>query len=140
MLPREGARNDTGVHVTPIARTMLPLALASAVAVGLAGCGGGDGDTSGASSSSSPASATPAAPSAPTSANAAATDDAQVSQQQAEQIALTTAGAGSSVVETEADDEDGRAVWKVEVTVNGQKRKIEVDRTTGAVVKNEAGD
>jgi uncharacterized membrane protein YkoI len=135
-----------------IARTTLPLTLASAVLLGVTGCGG-DGDSTSASSpsttssistsASSPAGTTSSRPAASTTSTVAASSDANgaaVSQQQAEQIALTTAGAGSAVVKTEADDEDGRAVWKVDVTVNGQKRKIEVDQTTGGVVKNEAGD
>jgi hypothetical protein len=135
-----------------IARTTLPLTLASAMLLGVAGCGG-DGDSTSASSpsttssisasSSSPAGTTSSRPAASTTSTVAASsaaNGAAVNQQQAEQIALTTAGAGSAVIRTEADDEDGRAVWKVEVTVNGQKRKIEVDQTTGAVVKNEADD
>jgi uncharacterized membrane protein YkoI len=123
-----------------IARIALPLTLASAVLLGAAGCGGDTNDAS-ASSRSTTSSTTSrgSTPSAPVPESAAATG-AAVTRQQAEAIALTTAGPGSAVVKTEADDEDGRAVWKVDVTVNGQKRKIEVDQSTGAVVKNEAGD
>jgi len=131
-----------------IASTTLTLMLTSAVLLGVAGCGG-DGDdpsasspsaTSSITSSGRTAGTTSAGPGASTASASVASPSAAVNQQQAEAIALTTAGPGSAVVKTEADDEDGRAVWKVDVTVNGQKRKIEVDQVTGEVLKNEAGD
>lgn len=63
-----------------------------------------------------------------------------VTSAQAGDIALGAVG-GGRVTKVEADDQDGRATWKVELqTTTGEKRKVAVDQATGQVLKNEAGD
>jgi uncharacterized membrane protein YkoI len=111
---------------------MSPLLLA----VTISACGGESGDESAATSAATVSPSATASSSANSSAGGTSASDG-VSEEQAREIATQTAGAGATVREVERDDEDGRPVWKVKVTVNGEERKISVDRSTGEVVKNE---
>ncbi|MFF3857500.1 PepSY domain-containing protein, partial [Micromonospora sp. NPDC002575] len=75
----------------------------------------------------------PAATGVPSATDAPA---GKVDQQRAGEIALARAG-GGRIVEVEADDEHGRAVWSIEI-VNGQtEHEIDVDRNDGTVVEAE---
>ncbi|RKN47941.1 PepSY domain-containing protein [Micromonospora endolithica] len=65
-----------------------------------------------------------------------ATGGGAVSEQRAGEIALARAG-GGRIVEIEAEDEDGRSVWDVEIVAGQTEHEIEVDRENGAVVKAE---
>jgi uncharacterized membrane protein YkoI len=72
--------------------------------------------------------------------NTAAPAPGAVTAAQAGNIALNAVG-GGQVIKVEADDEDNRRTWKVELqTTAGEKRKVSVDQATGQVLKNEAGD
>lgn len=83
---------------------------------------------------------TPVAPSVTPATQAAPAAPGPVTSAQAGDMALQAVG-GGRVTKVEADDQDGRATWKVElVTAAGEKRKVAVDQTTGQVLKNEAGD
>ncbi|MTK01112.1 PepSY domain-containing protein [Micromonospora sp. CP22] len=73
---------------------------------------------------------TPVPPSQP------ATEGDAVSMERAVEIALAQVG-GGQVTETERDEEDGRAVWEVEIVNGDTEHEIDVDRQTGEIVKAE---
>jgi hypothetical protein len=83
--------------------------------------------------STAPASITPS--SAPSSS---ASSPEAISLDAATQIAVKAAG-GGSVESAERDTEHGRAVWDVDVLVNGVEHDIDVDRATGEVLRHETG-
>ena len=125
-----------------IVRLSLPLALSGAL---LAGCGGED---------------EPAAPPVPSTVETEVEDDpvvdappsaapapqapagggSGVTEAEARAIALKAAGSGAQVRELEEGEEDGRQVFKYDVVAGGTKREIVVERSTGAVLKNEIDD
>jgi uncharacterized membrane protein YkoI len=122
----------------------VPAALLVAVVMGITGCQNGDsGSEEGAGSAETvTATATATETQSPTESPtpSAASPEGEVGEQEARRIALRTAGSGR-VEKIEADEEDGRPVWKVEVRLGAdQKRKIEIDRGSGKVVKNELDD
>ncbi|MGC4807887.1 PepSY domain-containing protein [Micromonospora sp. DT233] len=88
-----------------------------------------------------PTPATSAPAGAPTSGGASPSGSAPagagaVDERRAGEIALARAG-GGTVVEVEAEDENGRQVWSVEI-VNGQtEHEVDVDRADGTVVHAE---
>ncbi|MFF3868783.1 PepSY domain-containing protein [Micromonospora sp. NPDC001898] len=59
-----------------------------------------------------------------------------VDERRAGEIALARAG-GGRIVEVEAEDEDGRQVWSVEIVDGQTEHEVDVDRNDGAVVKAE---
>jgi hypothetical protein len=120
------------------------------VAVGAAAADDGAGRTTLAAATAAPAAtgspeggtgapgATPATgvPSGTTAPSGAPAPVGSVDERRAGEIALAHAG-GGRVVEVEAEEEDGRQVWSVEV-VNGQtEHEVDVDRADGTVVEAE---
>ncbi|GIJ33194.1 PepSY domain-containing protein [Micromonospora sediminimaris] len=65
-----------------------------------------------------------------------ATEGDAVSRERAGEIALAQAG-GGQITETDRDEENGRAVWEVEIVNGGTEHEIDVDRQSGEVVKAE---
>jgi peptidase YpeB-like protein len=57
-----------------------------------------------------------------------------ISIDRAKSIAVRVAG-GGQVVKVEEESEHGRAVWEVDVDVRGVRHDIDVDRATGAVIR-----
>ncbi|WP_433390508.1 PepSY domain-containing protein [Micromonospora sp. KLBMP9576] len=80
--------------------------------------------------------ATTGAPGTPSGSGAPATGGDAVTEQRAREIALAKAG-GGDVVEVEREDEDGRAVWSVEIVAGQTEHEVDVDRGDGSVVKAE---
>ncbi|NBE85133.1 PepSY domain-containing protein [Micromonospora rubida] len=106
-----------------------PTALVAAT-VAPAATGSPDGAPTSAPATGVPATGSPAGTATPPPA------DGSVDERRAGEIALARAG-GGRIVEVEAEDEDGRQVWSVEI-VNGQtEHEVDVDRNDGAVVKAE---
>ncbi|MDG4810675.1 PepSY domain-containing protein [Micromonospora sp. WMMD1120] len=104
-------------------------------------------DAPGASASPS-ASGTPSAdtPSGTPSSGASSSSDAPttgtapaggaVDEKRAGEIALGKAG-GGQIVEVEAEQENGRQVWSVEIVAGDTEHEVDVDRENGSVVKAE---
>ncbi|MGC4861094.1 PepSY domain-containing protein [Micromonospora sp. DT41] len=59
-----------------------------------------------------------------------------VDEQRAGEIALAKAG-GGQIVEVEAEEENGRPVWSVEIVAGDVEHEVDVDRDNGTVVKAE---
>ncbi|MGA4727609.1 PepSY domain-containing protein [Micromonospora taraxaci] len=59
-----------------------------------------------------------------------------VDEKRAGEIALAKAG-GGQIVEVEAEQENGRPVWSVEIVVGDTEHEVDVDRDNGSVVKAE---
>ncbi|MEU4380267.1 PepSY domain-containing protein [Micromonospora echinofusca] len=101
------------------------------------GTGSGAPATSGAPTTGTPsAPASPSGSGTPSGSGAPATGGDAVSEQRAREIALARAG-GGEVVEVEREDEDGRAVWSVEIVSGQTEHEVDVDRGDGSVVKAE---
>ncbi|MGN9764350.1 PepSY domain-containing protein [Micromonospora sp. SD12] len=101
------------------------------------GTGSGAPATSGAPTTGTPAApASPSGSGTPSGSSAPATGGDEVSEQRAREIALARAG-GGEVVEVEREDEDGRAVWSVEIVSGQTEHEVDVDRGDGSVVKAE---
>ncbi|MEV4464949.1 PepSY domain-containing protein [Micromonospora echinofusca] len=101
------------------------------------GTGSGAPATSGAPTTGTPAApASPSGSGTPSGSSAPATGGDAVSEQRAREIALARAG-GGEVVEVEREDEDGRAVWSVEIVAGQTEHEVDVDRGDGSVVKAE---
>ncbi|WP_320068674.1 PepSY domain-containing protein [Micromonospora sp. RTGN7] len=110
----------------------------AAATVAPAATGGPDGGVTAAPTSAPvtgmPTTGTPSGAASPSGAGPAA--GGAVDERRAGEIALARAG-GGRIVEVEAEEEDGRQVWSVEI-VNGQtEHEVDVDRNDGAVVKAE---
>ncbi|NGM16158.1 hypothetical protein ENC19_27775 [Verrucosispora sp. CWR15] len=65
-----------------------------------------------------------------------ATEGDAVSRERAGEIALAQAG-GGRITETDRDEENGRAIWEVEIVNGGTEHEIDVDRQSGEIVKAE---
>ncbi|MDG4839938.1 PepSY domain-containing protein [Micromonospora sp. WMMD967] len=59
-----------------------------------------------------------------------------VDEKRAGEIALAKAG-GGQIVEVEAEQENGRPVWSVEIVAGDTEHEVDVDRDNGSVVKAE---
>ena len=119
--------------------TTLGLALAGSLVIVTAGCASGDSGSEQAGNSPVTVTPTPTATSTSTATATAVPPTAKrdVTRDEARQIALRAAG-GGRVEKIEADDEDGRRVWKVEIRKSArEKHKVEIDVATGDVVKHE---
>ncbi|MBE1492319.1 PepSY domain-containing protein [Plantactinospora soyae] len=68
-----------------------------------------------------------------------ATGGTAVSSERAVEIALASAG-GGQLDEVEREQEHGRTVWSVELVKDGGEVEVDVDATTGEVVKTERDD
>ncbi|MFY1598421.1 PepSY domain-containing protein [Micromonospora sp. WMMD737] len=125
------AAADNGTaRATTLAATTAPTAPATP------GTPSGTGSSAPATSGAPTTSGTPATPGSPSGSAAPATGDDAVSEQRAGEIALARAG-GGKIVEVEREDEDGRAVWSVEIVAGQTEHEIDVDRGDGSVVKAE---
>lgn len=74
------------------------------------------------------------------SSTGTASDKAYLGEQKARELALAAAGITESDViwlEVEMDAEDGRIVYEVEFSSSSAEYEIELDATTGTVIKNE---
>ncbi|WP_433112685.1 PepSY domain-containing protein [Micromonospora sp. CA-246542] len=92
------------------------------------------GPSSTGTASGTPTSGAPSSSDAPSAGGAPA--GAAVDEKRAGEIALAKAG-GGRIVEIEAEQEHGRAVWSVEVVVGDTEHEVDVDRENGSVVKAE---
>ncbi|MER7416566.1 PepSY domain-containing protein [Micromonospora peucetia] len=92
--------------------------------------------TPGGTGSSAPATSGAPTTGTPSGSGAPATGGDAVSEQRAGEIALARAG-GGKIVEVEREEEDGRAVWSVEIVAGQTEHEIDVDRGDGTVVKAE---
>ncbi|MEW2376071.1 PepSY domain-containing protein [Micromonospora sp. NPDC047812] len=120
------ADNGTARATTLAAATTAPTAPATP------GAPSGTGSSAPATSGAPTTGGTPA----PSGSGAPATGDDAVTEQRAGEIALARAG-GGKIVEVEREDEDGRAVWSVEIVAGQTEHEIDVDRGDGTVVKAE---
>ena len=73
--------------------------------------------------------------SAPSAAVPPARSELSISIDRARSIAVRVAG-GGQVIKVEGEVEHGRAVWDVDVLVNGVEHDIDVDRATGTVLRH----
>ncbi|MFY1615981.1 PepSY domain-containing protein [Micromonospora sp. WMMD736] len=80
--------------------------------------------------SGTPTSGAPSPSDAPSAAGAA------VDEKRAGEIALARAG-GGQIVEVEAEQENGRPVWSIEIVAGDTEHEVDVDRENGSVVKAE---
>ncbi|MEU8167021.1 PepSY domain-containing protein [Micromonospora sp. NPDC049004] len=115
---------DTALAAATIAPTGTDAPDDSATAV----APGASGTPSAATPSGTPSSGTPSAGTAPTGS--------AVDAQRAGEIALARAG-GGQIVEVEAEQENGRPVWSVEIVAGGTEHEVDVDRDNGSVIKAE---
>ncbi|MEU9504759.1 PepSY domain-containing protein [Micromonospora sp. NPDC048170] len=113
-----------------------PTALAATTTPGTPATPGGTGSSAPATGGAPATSGTTAAPGTPSGSSAPATGEDAVTEQRAGEIALARAG-GGRIVEVEREDEDGRAVWSVEIVAGQTEHEIDVDRADGSVVKAE---
>ncbi|MEU7780970.1 PepSY domain-containing protein [Micromonospora parva] len=92
---------------------------------------------SGTPSSGTPSSGTPSGtPSAGTPSTGSAPAGSAVDETRAGEIALAKAG-GGQIVEVEAEQENGRPVWSVEIVAGDTEHEVDVDRDNGSVIKAE---
>ncbi|MEU8128962.1 PepSY domain-containing protein [Micromonospora sp. NPDC049049] len=82
--------------------------------------------------SGTPSSATPSG----TPSTGSAPAGSAVDEKRAGEIALAKAG-GGQIVEVEAEKENGRPVWSVEIVAGDTEHEVDVDRDNGSVVKAE---
>ncbi|GAA2184494.1 PepSY domain-containing protein [Micromonospora lupini] len=75
-------------------------------------------------------------PSSGSSSAGTAPAGSAVDEKRAGEIALARAG-GGQIVEVEAEQENGRPVWSVEVIAGDTEHEVDVDRDNGSVVKAE---
>ncbi|MEU7841404.1 PepSY domain-containing protein [Micromonospora sp. NPDC049114] len=115
---------DTALAAATIAPTGTDAPDDSATAV----APGASGTPSAATPSGTPSSGTPSAGTAPTGS--------AVDAQRAGEIALARAG-GGQIVEVEAEQENGRPVWSVEIVAGDTEHEVDVDRDNGSVIKAE---
>ncbi|MEH0927439.1 PepSY domain-containing protein [Micromonospora sp. CPCC 205558] len=82
--------------------------------------------------SGTPSSATPSG----TPSTGSAPAGSAVDEKRAGEIALAKAG-GGQIVEVEAEQENGRPVWSIEIVAGDTEHEVDVDRDNGSVVKAE---
>ncbi|WP_433308818.1 PepSY domain-containing protein [Micromonospora sp. CA-269861] len=90
------------------------------------------GTPSGTPSSGTPSAGTPSG----TPSTGSAPAGSAVDEKRAGEIALAKAG-GGQIVEVEAEQENGRPVWSVEIVAGDTEHEVDVDRDNGSVVKAE---
>ncbi|WP_330437888.1 PepSY domain-containing protein [Micromonospora sp. NBC_00821] len=118
------AANDSRTGGTALAAaTVAPTATDAPAATGTPSAG----TPSGTPSTGTP-SGTPSTGSAPAGS--------AVDEKRAGEIALAKAG-GGQIVEVEAEQENGRPVWSVEIVAGDTEHEVDVDRDNGSVVKAE---
>ncbi|MER5705411.1 PepSY domain-containing protein [Micromonospora sp. NPDC002296] len=116
------AADDRAVPTALVAATVAPAATGSP-----------DVPTS-APATGAPATGSPAGTATPPPTGSPA--GGSIDERRAGEIALARAG-GGRIVEVEAEDEDGRQVWSVEIVDGQTEHEVDVDRNDGAVVKAE---
>jgi uncharacterized membrane protein YkoI len=87
-------------------------------------------------SAPAPSAATPDSAVPSSAPSSSASSAGTISLDAAKAIAVKAAG-GGSVESAEQETEHGRAVWDVDVLVNGVEHDIDVDRATGEVLGHE---
>ncbi|MEU1241425.1 PepSY domain-containing protein [Micromonospora parva] len=87
---------------------------------------------SGTPSSGTPSSGTPSG----TPSTGSTPAGSAVDETRAGEIALAKAG-GGQIVEVEAEQENGRPVWSVEIVAGDTEHEVDVDRDNGSVIKAE---
>ncbi|MET8043483.1 PepSY domain-containing protein [Micromonospora sp. NPDC005215] len=123
------AANDTRTGGTALAAaTIAPTATDAPEAGATTAAPGASGTPSAGTPSGTPSSGTPATGSAPVGS--------AVDEKRAGEIALAKAG-GGQIVEVEAEQENGRPVWSVEIVAGDTEHEVDVDRDNGSVVKAE---
>jgi len=95
--------------------------------------------TPGTGPSGTPTSGPTGTPTSAPTGSPGATGDTAVGSQRAVEIALASAG-GGQLDEVEREQEHGRTVWSVELVKDGGEVEVDVDATTGEVVKTERDD
>ncbi|WP_327040939.1 hypothetical protein OG400_26345 [Micromonospora ureilytica] len=100
-----------------------------------------EGSAAPATSSGMPSTGTPSGtPSSGTPSGTPSTGSAPagsaVDEKRAGEIGLAKAG-GGQIVEVEAEQENGRPVWSVEIVAGDTEHEVDVDRDNGSVVKAE---
>ncbi|MCG5471815.1 PepSY domain-containing protein [Micromonospora sp. LAH09] len=89
------------------------------------------------SASGTPSAGTPSGtPSSGTPSAGTSPAGSAVDEKRAGEIALAKAG-GGQIVEVEAEQENGRPVWSVEILAGDTEHEVDVDRDNGSVVKAE---
>ncbi|MEU4472009.1 PepSY domain-containing protein [Micromonospora sp. NPDC023888] len=121
------AANDTRTGGTALAAATVAPTVTDAPEGG-ATTPGPSGTPSAGTPSGTPSSGTPTTGSAPAGS--------AVDERRAGEIALAKAG-GGQIVEVEAEQENGRPVWSVEIVAGDTEHEVDVDRDNGSVVKAE---
>ncbi|MGC4815003.1 PepSY domain-containing protein [Micromonospora sp. DT228] len=123
------AVSDTRAGGTALAAaTVAPTATDAPEAGATTATPGTSGTPSAGASSGTPSSGTPTTSTAPAGS--------AVDEKRAGEIALAKAG-GGQIVEVEAEQENGRPVWSVEIVAGETEHEVDVDRDNGSVVKAE---
>ncbi|MEU7588672.1 PepSY domain-containing protein [Micromonospora sp. NPDC049230] len=121
------AANDRRMSGTALAAaTVAPTA--TAAPEGSAAPATSSGTPSAGTGSGTPSGGTPSTGTAPAGS--------AVDEKRAGEIALAKAGSGQ-IVEVEAEQENGRPVWSVEIVAGDTEHEVDVDRDNGSVVKAE---
>ncbi|RQX01703.1 PepSY domain-containing protein [Micromonospora inaquosa] len=121
------AANDSRTGGTALAAaTVAPTATGAPETTGSASA------PSGTPSSGTPSAGTPSG----TPSTGSAPAGSAVDEKRAGEIALAKAG-GGQIVEVEAEQENGRPVWSVEIVAGDTEHEVDVDRDNGSVVKAE---
>ncbi|MEU8421354.1 PepSY domain-containing protein [Micromonospora sp. NPDC048835] len=124
------AANDSRTGGTALAAATLapPTATVAPETTGPPSAGTPSGTPSAGTPSGTPSSGTPSTGSAPAGS--------AVDEKRAGEIALAKAG-GGQIVEVEAEQENGRPVWSIEIVAGETEHEVDVDRDNGSVVKAE---
>jgi uncharacterized membrane protein YkoI len=122
------AANDSRTDTTLAAATVAPTPDTTTAAPAT-----GDPSSTG-TPSGTPTSSAPSSSVAPSAGGAPA--GAAVDEKRAGEIALAKAG-GGQIVEVEAEQENGRPVWSIEIVAGDTEHEVDVDRENGSVVKAE---
>ncbi|MEV4497459.1 PepSY domain-containing protein [Micromonospora arborensis] len=121
-----------GVNAANDSRTGGTALAAATVAPTVTDAPGITGSPAAGTPSGTPSSGTPSG----TPSTGSAPAGSAVDEKRAGEIALAKAG-GGQIVEVEAEQENGRPVWSVEIVAGDTEHEVDVDRDNGSVVKAE---
>ncbi|MEW2429453.1 PepSY domain-containing protein [Micromonospora sp. NPDC047644] len=93
-------------------------------------------ETTGSPSADTPSGTPSASTPSGTPSTGSAPAGSAVDEKRAGEIALAKAG-GGQIVEVEAEQENGRPVWSIEIVAGETEHEVDVDRDNGSVVKAE---
>ncbi|MEU8181357.1 PepSY domain-containing protein [Micromonospora sp. NPDC049047] len=126
-----------GVNAADDGRTVGTALAAATVAPTATDAPEGGATTAAPGTSGTPSTSTPSGtPSSGTPTTGTAPAGSAVDEKRAGEIALARAG-GGQIVEVEAEQENGRPVWSVEIVAGDTEHEVDVDRDNGSVVKAE---